>query len=229
MFPYKEESLSTIQQIKASRESYRNGKSLYAEGKYKESLAQFQRAVQLQEVVFGKYHRETIRSYLEQGKTALLLSSSENSPMNTVALQSFQRATRMANVSFSKALQEDLWKEIETSWYDHVRPQSSLVERLSKIFAAEDLGDKAIKKHQYVKAIEYYCEALSLQDSFVGKDSLDGADIRYKLGSALIKTSATPQAQHTLEMAYNCYMDHVGHNHPATMGCVSKINTISAS
>lgn len=222
-----------MQQIKLSRESFRNGQSLYNQGKYEESLAQFQRAVRLQEVVFGKYHKETIRSYFEQGKVALQLSDQCDTEMTMIAVQSFQRATRMANVSFPKASKESLWKEIETSWYD-VHPwtddkSSSLVTGLDKIFTAEELGDKAVKKHQYVKAIEHYCEALSIQDALVGKDSLDGADIRYKLGSALLKTSATPQAQKTLQLAYNCYVDHVGKDHPATMGCVSKINTISAS
>mmetsp|Transcript_29722 Transcript_29722/g.71563 ORF Transcript_29722/g.71563 Transcript_29722/m.71563 type:complete len:235 (-) Transcript_29722:299-1003(-) len=232
MFAYKEESsMSTMQQIKASRESFRNGKKLYNQGVYEDSLAEFRRAVRLQEVVFGKYHKETIRSYLEQGKAALKLAggSEEEEDLILTSLKSFQRATRMANVSFQKALNRDMWKDIETNWYD-VHPETDLsLGTLSEIFALEDLGDKAIKRHQYVKAIEHYCGALSLQDALVGKDSLDGADIRYKLGSALLKTSATPQAQETLQLAYKCYVDQVGKDHPATMGCVSKIKTISAS
>lgn len=220
-----------MQQINASRESFRNGQRQYTEGDYDTSLAHFRRAVQLQEVVFGKYHKETIRSYLEQGKAALKLAGQENSEENLKlsALKSFQRATRMANVSFQKALNREMWKEIETNWYDSHPETDVSLGILSEIYASEDMGDKAIKNHQYVKAIEHYCAALSLQDSLVGKDSLDGADIRYKLGSALLKTSATPQAQETLQLAYKCYVDQVGQDHPATMGCVSKIKTLSAS
>lgn len=244
MFPYKEESMSTVQQIKESRESFRRGQASYKRGEYSDSLAQFRLAVRLQEVAFGKYHKETIRSYLEQGKAALKLAAvdpkeeeEEAEDLTLTALKCFQRATRMANVSFqNKALNRDLWKEIETCWYD-VHPSSeaatdalpSPLAILSEIYALEDLGDKSIKRHHYVKAIEHYCGALSLQDELVGKDSLDGADIRYKMGSALLKTSATPQAQETLQLAYDCYVDQVGKDHPATMGCFSKIQTISAS
>ncbi|CAJ1959233.1 unnamed protein product [Cylindrotheca closterium] len=224
MFPYKEESMSTMQQIKSSRESFRKGQQLYMEANYEDSLEAFSRAVQLQEVVFGKYHKETIQSYLEQGKAALKTGDTQK------ALKSFQRATRMANVSFqNKALNRDMWKQIETCWYS-VHPETDVsLGILSEIYALEELGDKAVKRHQYIKAIEHYCGALSLQDKLVGKDSLDGADIRYKLGSALHKTSAMPQAQETLQLAYKCYVDQVGKDHPATMGCISKIQTISAS
>jgi len=235
MFPYKEESMSTMNQIKASRKYFQKGQSLYEQRQYAESFEQFRRAVQLQEVVFGKYHKETIRSYLEFGKTACKVVKYEtNHPysdkdLSTMALKSFQRATRMTNVPLQKKLNREMWKEMEQSWYD-IHPSTDLsLGILSEIFASEDLGDRAIKQHQYVQAIEHYCEALSLQDSLLGKDSLDGADIRYKLGSALIKTSSTPQAQETLQLAYKCYMNQVGKDHPATMGCVSKINTISST
>lgn len=212
--------MSTIQQIQASRESFANGQKFYAANNFDDALREFRRAVQLQEVVFGKYHKETIRSYLGHGKAALMLER------QTLALQSFQRAMRMANVSFAKGLQHDLCLEIQTCWHQvHNQDDDSLL-TLKKIFEKEDLGDKAVKKDQHVKAIEYYCEALSLQDALVGKDSLDGADIRYKLGSCLLKTKATPQAKHALQLAYKCYVDQVGKDHPATMGCVSKMNTI---
>ena len=88
--------MSTIQQIQASRESFANGQKFYAANNFDDALREFRRAVQLQEVVFGKYHKETIRSYLGHGKAALSLSR------QTLALQSFQRAMRMANVSFSR-------------------------------------------------------------------------------------------------------------------------------
>jgi tetratricopeptide (TPR) repeat protein len=230
MFPHKEEStiMSTMQQIKASRESFRNGLALYAKGNYTESLKQFRRAVQLQEPAFGKYHKETIRSYLHQGKACLMLAE-QDPKMTLKALQSFQRATRMANTSFSKTDKQNMWADIESCWYS-VHPTTDMsLTGLTQIFAQEELGDKATKKGDYVKAIEHYAEALSLQDSLVGKDSLDGADIRYKLGSSLIKTKATPQAQRTLQQAYTCYVRTVGMNHPATMGCESKINAIVIS
>lgn len=235
MIPCEEEAMSTRNQIKVSREYFQKGRSLYEQHQYAESCEQYHRAVQLQEISFGKYHKETIRSYFEFGKTACKVVKYDNNhqysdkELISTALKSFQRAIRMANVSLEKKVNRDMWKEMEQSWYE-IHPSTDLsLGMLSEIFASEDMGDKAIKQHQYVQAIENYCEALSLQDSLLGRDSIDGADIRYKLGSALMKTSSTPQAQKILQLAYKCYLNNFGKGHPATMGCLSKIETISAS
>merc|ERR1712183_626651 len=97
---------------------------------------------------------------------------------------------------------------------------------MMEIFHYEHLGDDAFKNKRYADATENYCRSLSLQDSLIGKDSLDGADIRYKLGCSLLRTQSNPQAQTALQLAYDCYVKEVGTEHPAYLGTAAKIKTI---
>jgi tetratricopeptide (TPR) repeat protein len=226
MYPYSEEAASTFQRMQQSRDLFKSGKENYAEGNYSKSLQLFRRTVQMQEVIFGKYHKETIRSYLEMGKAACKVPIPVDRG-SLVALKAFQRASRMGNSSFDKESYQHMLRDIEHSWYE-VNPKTDVsLGVMMEIFSAEELGDKAFKKKSYAAAIEHYYQALSLQDSLVGRDSLDGADIRYKLGCSLLRTSAMPQAQETLQLAYECYVDQVGKDHPATMGVSAKMKSIA--
>eukprot|EP00980_Cylindrotheca_fusiformis_P024145 scaffold11571_cov122-Cylindrotheca_fusiformis.AAC.8 len=158
------------------------------------------------------------------GKAACKISQGSN-----VALKAFQRALRMGKSSFrNKDAYNAMMKEMEEAWFEVSSPTDLSLGIMMEIFAAEERGDKAFKAKKYVAAVEHYCQALSLQDALVGRDSLDGADIRYKLGSSLLCTS-TPatRAQETLQLAYECYVDQVGEEHPAAMGVSAKIKTIA--
>lgn len=221
-YPYSQEAASTMELIKQSRGLFKNGKEEYGNGHYSQSLQFFRQTVQLQEVVFGKYHKETLRSYLEMGKAACQMKQ----PNNLVALKSFQRALRIGRSSMDKETYRSMEQEIENCWYENSAATDVSLGIMQEIFSSEELGDKAFKLKSYVSAIEHYCQALSLQDKLVGRDSLDGADIRYKLGSSLLCTSATLQAQETLQLAYECYVDQVGKDHPATMGVSAKMKKI---
>ena len=100
---------------------------------------------------------------------------------------------------------------------------------LQDIIANEQVGDRYFKQGRYHKANHYYGKALALQDETIGTDSLDGADIRCKLAYTMLKDSSTTkqQAAQTLQLAYDCYMNKVGKDHPATYGVAAKIKTMT--
>jgi len=224
MYPYTLNSSSGFQQeIQESRVCFNKGKEEYEDANFSESLDFFQQAVKMQEVLFGKYHQETIQSYLWKGKAAC------KEGRVSIALTAFQRATRIAEQgAFDKEQYKELLNDIEQCWYE-IKPDNDVtLGVMMEIFSYEQCGDSAVKEQRYVEAIESYCQALSLQDSIVGRDSLDGADIRYKLGCSLLRTKSSLQARQTLQLAYDCYVKEVGTEHPASMGAAAKIRTIMA-
>jgi tetratricopeptide (TPR) repeat protein len=225
MFPYKKKSynVSIHQQMKESRELYADGNDKFARGDFDVAFQLFRQTVKMQEVLFGKYHQETVKSYWWIGKAACKVQE------KTEALKAFQRATRMAANALDRATYQEMCRDIEECWADMHPEQDNILKVLQNIFEHEQRGDKAFKGRNYNSAIESYCQALTLQDSLIGNDSLDGADIRCKLAYTLLKTSATPEAEKTLQLAYDCYIDHVGADHPATYGVAAKMKTIIAS
>jgi tetratricopeptide (TPR) repeat protein len=223
MFPYHQNASNGFQQIQESRIQYNKGKLKYNKEEYSESLEFFQVAVKMQEFLFGKYHTETIKSYFWMGKASCKVGQ-----LN-LALKAFQRATRMAESVFDKPDYNTLLSNVEQCWYV-IKPSNDMtLGTMMKIFNHEQIGDTATREGRFVEAIENYCEALSLQDSLLGSDSLDGADIRYKLGCSLLQTQSAPQAQKTLQLAYDCFVKEVGTDHPASLGAAAKIRTIAAT
>jgi tetratricopeptide (TPR) repeat protein len=225
MLPFNKMSsnVSLHQQMKESRELYADGKDKFACGDFDDALQLLRQAVQMHEVLFGKYHQETVTSYWWIGKAACKVQK------KTDALKAFQRATRMAGSAFDRATYQEMCCDIEECWAEMHPEQENILKVLHTIFEHEQKGDKAFKGRNYNSAIDAYCQALSLQDSLIGNDSLDGADIRCKLAYSLLKTSATPEAEKTLQLAYDCYIDHVGADHPATYGAAAKMKTIVAT
>jgi hypothetical protein len=226
MYPYTKHSSSSKgasnfhHEMRESRELFCDGKDKFAAGEFQGALENFQQSVRMHEVLFGKYHSETITSYWWVGKTACKVSQ------KTQALKAFQRATRMAESGMDGATYQEICRDIEESWREAF--DGNILKLLDQIFTHERRADKALKGRHYLKAIENYCQALTLQDSLLGEDSLDGADIRCKLAFSLLKTSARPEAQKTLQAAYTCYLNEIGPDHPATYGAAAKIKAITA-
>jgi tetratricopeptide (TPR) repeat protein len=214
---------SISQQVKKARSLYRQGKERYALADYATALQLFKRSIRIQEVNLGKYHAETIRSYWRMGRAAC------KEQERVQALRAFQRAARMAGPTFKENSYQKLLTDIEQCWQAAHPEDGDSLKMMIKVFSFEKEGDVAFKRNQYVKAIEAYCKALKLQDSLLGQDSLDGADIRCKLALCFLKTSATPQARRALQMAYDCFVGQVGKDHPATLGAVAKMKTIAVS
>lgn len=208
--------------MKESSRLYRTGKRKFLDGDYQSALAHFDKAVSMQEVLYGKYHGQTIKSYWWKGKAAC------KSKNDILALKSFQRATRMGQSAFDDASYKAMLEDIDSTWrQDH--PTGDILNQMTKIFGYERRGDKAFKGGNFAKAIKSYCQALSAQDSLVGSDSLDGADIRCKLAISLIKTSAEVEAHRTLKLAHDCYVTQLGNEHPATLGATARMENITSA
>jgi len=266
MFHYhKSSGDSKVQsEMKESRKYYCDGRDEYAAGEYERAYALFDRAVQMQEILFGKYHQDTVKSYWWLGKSAC---QTHLEPQE--ALKAFQRATRTGEIALGKILYLDMLRDIEeclavTGWSKSlsfkksksdstcslaesrasvtsrkstkslssnfrksIRSKKKLMKVLQEIIFNEQEGDRAFKNGRYTKANDFYGKALALQDVTVGSDSLDGADIRCKLAYSMLKDSGTEvEAEKTLKLAYECYVDKVGKDHPATYGVAAKIKTI---
>ena len=209
------------QQMRDARSMYKEGKERYRNGDYGNALECFEKAAKLQEVLLGKYHTETINSYLWVGKS---------SACTVKALKAFQRAMRIGKSVLDESTYQNMIRDIEKCWNDKY-PQNThnVLQRLLQIFSYEERGDKDLKAKDYAHAIEMYCEALSCQDLIVGPDSIDGADIRCKLAIAVLRISATPEADRALKRAYECYRTIHGQDHPATLGAAAKMETILSS
>ncbi|CAJ1966345.1 unnamed protein product [Cylindrotheca closterium] len=268
-------------EMKESRDCYCDGRDKYTAGDYQAAYDSFQKAVQMQEVLFGKYHEDTVKSYWWLGKAAC---QTQTEPQE--ALKAFQRATRTGEVALGKTLYLEMCQDIEetlalSGWAkvhafkkssssptllggssrslrlngsggsNHNHNSSSLslkslngsgslrnlktskkklMKVLQDIIGHEQEGDRYFKQGRYTKANHYYGKALALQDETMGTDSLDGADIRCKLAFSMLKDSSATkqQAAQTLQLAYECYMNKVGENHPATYGVAAKMKTIVA-
>jgi tetratricopeptide (TPR) repeat protein len=209
-------------EMRDSRAVFSDGRDKFTSGDFDEAFQLFRKAVKMHELLFGKYHEETIRSYWYMGKSACKIEE------KTEALKAFQRATRMAESTLDGAVYQEMCHDIQECWTTAHPTDGHIFSLLHKIFKYEQRGDKALKSQKYSKAIQNYCKALSLLDSLLGEDSLDAADIRCKLAFSLIKTSATPEAHRTLQSAYNLYVSEVGQDHPATLGAAAKIKTINS-
>eukprot|EP00980_Cylindrotheca_fusiformis_P024147 scaffold11571_cov122-Cylindrotheca_fusiformis.AAC.10 len=214
---------SIAKEINKARSLYKKGKECYENAEFSESSRLLQRAVRIQENYLGKYHEETIRSYWRLGR-----AECKEQGHRVQALRAFQRAARMAESTFTASSYQHLMNDIEQCWRAVQPEDKDSLKVMTSVFKFEQQGDAAYKRNRYVKAIEAYCKALKLQDeSLLGQNSLDGADIRCKLGLCFLKTSATPQARRALQMAYDCFVGHVGKQHPATLGAIAKMKAIA--
>lgn len=207
--------------MKECRHLYRSGKRKYSDGEFSSALSEFEKAVSMQERLYGKYHFDTVKSYWWKGMAACK-TSNEN-----LALKSFQRAMRMGESAFDGPSYEIMLKEIDKCWRDS-HTTGDILSEMKQIFECEGEGDKAFKERNFTKAIEFYYKSLKLQDELVGSDSLDGADIRCKLAVSLLRTSAEIEAHQALTLAYDCYVNQVGVDHPATLGAAATMKNLTS-
>jgi tetratricopeptide (TPR) repeat protein len=229
-------SSPVYRQLQEARSLYDEGKEAHENENFDGALQLFKRAIIVQEVIIGKYHQDTIKTYWRMGRSACMAED------DRVALQSFQRAARMAETTFDAPINQSLWKDIESYWSEkhsstaHTTlsartaaasdtSTSTILVQLAQILQAERQGDAACKKRRFLEAIESYQSALRLQDSLLGDDSLDGADIRCKLACCFLRMSKLRDAQRVLQTAHQCYLGHFGEQHPATLGAVASMKS----
>jgi tetratricopeptide (TPR) repeat protein len=226
-------SSPVYRQLQEARSLYDQGKEAHKNENFDGALQFFRRAIRVQEGIIGKYHQDTIKTYWRMGRSACMAED------DRAALQSFQRAVRMAETTFDAPINQSLWKDIESCWsekhsstdtsaraaaaYDS-STRTTLVQ-LAQVLQAERQGDADCKKRHFLEAIESYQRALRLQDSLLGDDSLDGADIRCKLACCFLRMSKLRDAQRVLQTAHQCYLGHFGEQHPATLGAVANMKS----
>lgn len=207
-------------ELKEAKSLYTGGKEKHASGDYAAAQKSFAGALQIQEVLLGKYHHDTIKSYWRCGRAACLAKD------DAAALEAFQRAARMAETSFNKKVNERLWKEIRAYWGQTHEQSDKSLEQMEAFFELEQEGDSSCKHRQFSKAIECYQRALAIQDSLTGAESLDGADIRCKLACCFLRISNLQEAESALNTAHVCFVNRFGEQHPATLGAAAGIKNV---
>lgn len=212
---------------------YNHGKNEYIQGRYSQAANSFQQAIQIQEAVLGKYHRHTIKSYWRYGKAVCL--SKKNADQ---ALRAFLRVGRMAETSFDANVNQQLWEEMTACWQqgyvhnnsNHDTTVDSALEQIVETLCLEREADSKCKQELFDEAIPLYQQALAIQDTLLegkGDDCLDGADIRCKLACCFLRIGKLYQAMENLDTAHGCYVQHFGHQHPATLGATASIQRVN--
>jgi tetratricopeptide (TPR) repeat protein len=221
------QSSNAHRQLKDARSLYDQGKEEHCNVNYVSALQFFRRAVTVQESVLGKYHQDTIKTYWRMGKSACMANEDQE------ALQSFQRAVRMAEFSFDDRINQNLLKDLKSCWRQRHPESDQSLEKMAQVLSYERQGDAKCKQRQFQKAVDCYQRALSIQDSLFSSDSLDGADIRCKLACCFLRFSkvqnAQQDAQQLLQKSHECYLRRLGDDHPATLGAAANMKSARRS
>ncbi|KAG7352205.1 tetratricopeptide repeat protein [Nitzschia inconspicua] len=214
------------------RQLYLQGKSEQAKTNFVDAVRLFSKAVYLQEMLLGKYHQDTVKTYWRLGRAACLAKQERQ------AIEAFHRAMRMAGTTFEESVVKSLlhdveavWKELETSDENRSptadRALESPVQDFERLLSLEKNADLACKNQEFVSAIRSYEEALELLAKVAGcSDTLCGADIRVKQSTCYLKNHQQAEAAETLSTAYECYLERLGGNHPATLGAAATLKTL---
>lgn len=147
------------QQLDEARKCYHRGKESHSNGKYEASVEYLRKAVQLQELLLGKYHLDTIKSYWRLGKAFCSLSASSstgpdqnqhqrekesesgngngNENYTTMAARTFLRSARMAESSLEESINAKLWKDIQQCWAE-MKLKCELTDKESQPTAATE-------------------------------------------------------------------------------------------
>lgn len=229
------------EQLEQCRSLYLQGKSEHKKENFVEAVRWFSKAVYLQEMMLGKYHQDTIKTYWRLGRAASLAKQEQQ------AVEAFHRAMRMAETTFETSVCHSLLNDVESVWSEvgqleeggtsneaETRSPSiadssspSPLQDFEKLLALEKTGDQACKKKEFLCAIQSYQEALDLLTKVAGSsDTLCGADLRVKQSTCYLKVNNAVKASEALSAAHECYLRRLGDNHPATLGTAASLKTL---
>ncbi|KAG7366314.1 expressed tetratricopeptide repeat protein [Nitzschia inconspicua] len=217
------------------RQLYLQGKSEHAKMNFVDAGRLFSKAVYMQEMLLGKYHQDTVKTYWRLGRAACLAKQERQ------AIEAFHRAMRMAETTFEESVIKSLLHDVEAVWGKAKeletgdenrcptadRALESPMQDFERLLSLEKNADLACKNQEFISAIRSYEEALELLAKVAGcSDTLCGADIRVKQSTCYLKNHQQAEAAETLSTAYECYLRRLGGNHPATLGAAATLKTL---
>mmetsp|Transcript_405 Transcript_405/g.1014 ORF Transcript_405/g.1014 Transcript_405/m.1014 type:complete len:318 (+) Transcript_405:249-1202(+) len=103
------------EKLEEARRLYNEGKGEHQAGKHDVAVELFTRSVQLHEVILGKYHQETIKTYWRLGRAAAYDGQDQKS------LEAFHRAMRMADTTFDDLVVQSVLSDVESCWHSRTK------------------------------------------------------------------------------------------------------------
>ena len=218
------------EKLEECRDLYLQGKKEYQKNNYIDSVRLYLKAVYLQEMLLGKYHQDTIKTYWRLGRAAAMAQQDQQ------AIEAFYRACRFAETTFDESVVQSLIRDIDAVWTARESHEEegrnpsaakSPRESMEKLLELEKAADVSCKKGGYQDAIKAYQEALALLNDLAGNDTVCGSDLRVKMSTCYLKHGQTAEASRALTAAHECYMRRLGENHPATLGAAANLRSLN--
>ncbi|KAL3922729.1 MAG: hypothetical protein SGILL_002049 [Bacillariaceae sp.] len=222
------------EKLEECRDLYLQGKKEYQKNNYVDSVRLYLKAVYLQEMLLGKYHQDTIKTYWRLGRAAVMAQQDQQ------AVEAYFRAARFAETTFDEKVVQSLIHDVDAVWAMQVSAEDeetrspstttsgvkSPRDSLEKLLALEKAADIACKKESYKEALDSYQQAVDLLTAVAGSDSACVADLRVKQSTCHLKLNHVSEAARSLGTAHECYMRRLGENHPATLGAAASLRTL---
>jgi tetratricopeptide (TPR) repeat protein len=216
------------QDLDQAQTFYQEGKALHESGDYPGAVEAFQKALLLQELYLGKYHKHTIKTYWRIGRSSIL-----NNKDYKRALISFKRALRMAESTFGKAHESEITKELiqdimEFLQNNGLNENNDYMGAIVQALELERQGDAFCKAKNYKNAVKQYKQAIYLEETIFGFNAnVDCADINCKF--AFVYRLQGDNASSTLayHKALQSYRLNLGEQHPATCGAKANLEAVS--
>ena len=220
------------EKLEECRDLYLQGKKEYQKNNYIDSVRLYLKAVYLQEMLLGKYHQDTIKTYWRLGRAAAMAQQDQQ------AIEAFYRACRFAETTFDESVVLSLINDVDAVWSARESPDQegrdpttaaikSPRESLEKLLELEKAADVACKRGGYEDAIKSFQEALSLLNDLAGSDTVCGSDLQVKMSTCYLKHGQTSEASRALSAAHECYMRRLGEDHPATLGAAANLRSLN--
>lgn len=219
------------EKLEECRTLYLQGKSQHSQKNFVDAVRLFLKAVYLQEMLLGKYHQDTIKTYWRLGRAACLAKQEQQ------AVEAFHRAMRTAETTFEESVVHSLLRDVKVVWGDAAGEnddgatkcddKTSPMQDFERMLSLEKTADMECKKQHFVASIKGYEEALEVLTKVAGSsDTLCGADLRVKQSTCYLKKNQPSEAAAALSTAHECYLRKLGDNHPATLGAAATLKTL---
>jgi tetratricopeptide (TPR) repeat protein len=216
------------QDLEQAQAWYQEGKALHELGDYPAAVQSFQKALMLQELYLGKYHKHTIKTYWRIGRSSIL-----NNKDYKRALICFKRALRMAESTFGKAHENEITKKLMQDITDFLQDNglnenNDYMAAIVQALELERQGDAFCKAKNYKHAMKQYKQAIHLEETVFGPNAnMDCADITCKLACVYRLQGDNASSTLAYRKALHLYRLNLGEQHPATCGAKANLEAVS--